>query len=62
MLRRLLNMTKLILLSFLFSLSISQEWTIAESFENNNFSGIPHTLSWTQGGNANWSIDTDGSE
>ena len=44
------------------SLLDAEEWTIHESFENNNFDGIPDTLSWVQGGDADWTIDTNGAD
>ena len=46
------------------SLLIAEEWTIHESFENNDFNGIPDTLSWEIGppSDAEWIIDTDASD
>ncbi|MBC8311860.1 MAG: tandem-95 repeat protein [Candidatus Marinimicrobia bacterium] len=54
---------RLLIVSFsAISVLIAEEWTIHESFENNNFNGIPDVLSWAQGGDANWSIDTQASD
>ena len=44
------------------ALLFAEEWNIHESFENNDFNGIPDSLSWVHGGDSNWSIDTDASE
>ena len=43
-------------------LLIAGEWTIFEGFESNSFDGIPDSLVWTQGGDADWVIDSDASE
>ncbi|MBT6871144.1 MAG: hypothetical protein HOA66_06800, partial [Candidatus Marinimicrobia bacterium] len=44
------------------SLLIAEEWNIHESFENNDFNGIPDLLSWEHSGDENWTIDTNASE
>ena len=45
----------LLALNFLYA----DEWTIYDSFENNNFDGVPGLIVWSQGGDVNWTIDSD---
>ena len=39
------------------ALLFAEEWTIQESFENNDFNGVTDLSAWVQGGDAPWTID-----